>query len=123
MTAISDTDVLTNCMRHLLHHRELFYLQLRADMKCGDLSVPESRVGLVGALLAQSEMGNPPEASIPPLIYPPYFAKWEQGYPRRIALEHRKLNGKEICSVCVLVCACVSVSELVCMLLMYVLVP
>ena len=50
MTAISDTDVLTNCMQHLLHHRELFYLQLRADMKCGDLSVPESRVGLVGAL-------------------------------------------------------------------------
>ena len=71
-------------------------------MKCGDLTVPESKVGLMGALLAQSEMGNPPDAPIPPLIYPPYFAKWEQGYPRRISLAHKKLNGKRsLCCFCV----------------------
>ena len=83
----------------LATYRELFYLQLRADMKCGDLPVPDSKVGLMGALLAQSEMGDPPESPIPPLIYPPYFAKWEQGYPWKIALEHRKLKGKEICAL------------------------
>ena len=93
-------------------YRELFYLQLRADMKCGDLPVPDSKVGLMGALLAQSEMGNPPEAPIPPLIYPPYFAKWEQGYPWKIALEHKKLKGNEVCALFVFIlyawCMCAS---------------
>jgi tyrosine-protein phosphatase non-receptor type 3 len=75
--------------------REMFYKQLKLDMEEGELSVPLSKAGWIGALLSQVEMGDCPHSLTPRLIYPQYFPVWEKGVPRRIALEHQKLRGMD----------------------------
>ena len=78
----------------IFFYRNLFYLQLKADLKNGDIRVPEGKVGLIGSLMAQSEMGDaPPRHGAAPLVYPEYFANWKDGYPRRIGIEHKQLKG------------------------------
>lgn len=62
-------------------------------MAKGQLPVPIKEAHKIGALIAQSELGNSNKLQ-DKLCYPEYFKDWAPGIARGIAKEHSKLNGK-----------------------------
>ena len=68
---------------------------MKFHLKEGYIVIPESKMIVIGAYIAQVEMGDLEEtaAGMPKMTYPPYFPQWNQGVAHLTAKEHRKLKG------------------------------
>ena len=68
--------------------------------------VPRDLKPVVGALIAQAELGSYRESRLhsQALVYPPYFPDWSEGIAYQISREHKKLVGMMNCAIplCVL---------------------
>lgn len=78
-------------------HREAFFIDLKCQIKRGDIHIPNSKKGLIGARIAQVEMGNASDSTTTPTVYPPYFPNWNSGIAHIIGKEHKKLKGILLC--------------------------
>ena len=81
---------------------ELFYKDLKNQIRHGLTHIPDSKKALVGATIAQAEFGDMKEhnttnsagqSSAGGLVYPEYFPNWNNGIALQIAKEHKKLKG------------------------------
>ncbi len=69
-------------------------MDLKCQIRRGIIQVPSSKMGIIGAHIAQVEMGDIQEPS-EAMVYPPYFPHnfWNTGITHIIRKEHRKLKG------------------------------
>lgn len=70
-------------------------MQVKALMAKGQLPVSNKKAPKIGALIAQSELGDIEDLN-QTLCYPQYFKEWTPGVARAIAKEHTNLIGKNI---------------------------
>ena len=61
------------------------------QIKRGDIHVPNSKKAIIGARIAQVELGDLKESQ--GMLYPPYFPNWNSGIAHIIRKEHKKLKG------------------------------
>ena len=66
-------------------------MDLKHQIKRGDVHIPNAKNGTIGALLAQAEMGDFIESK--GMVYPPFFPNWNSGIAHIIRKEHFKLKG------------------------------
>ncbi len=73
---------------------EAYFLDLRQQIKRGDIHVPNTKKAIIGARIAQAELGdlNEPQG----MLYSPYFPNWNSGIAHIIRKEHKKLKGKNL---------------------------
>ena len=73
--------------------RDHFFMDLKHQIKRGDIHIPNPKLGIVGAHIAQVEMGDILCSATSPTVYPPYFSNWNSGISHIIRKEHTKLKG------------------------------
>ena len=73
---------------------DAFFMDLKYQIARGDILIPNPKKAVIGAHIAQTEMGDFCESS--GVVYPPYFPTWDSGISHIIRKEHRKLKGKRI---------------------------
>lgn len=69
-------------------------MELKYQISRGDIQIPNPKKALIGAHIAQTEMGDFLEQG--GMVYPPYFPIWDSGISHIIRKEHRKLKGKSL---------------------------
>lgn len=67
-------------------------MDLKYQISHGDIQIPNPKKALIGAHIAQAELGDFLESS--GMVYPPYFPSWDSGISHIIRKEHRKLKGE-----------------------------
>lgn len=66
-------------------------MDLKYQIARGDIQVPNPKKSIIGAHIAQAEMGDILDSN--GMVYPPYFPNWDSGISHIIRKEHRKLRG------------------------------
>ena len=66
-------------------------MELKYQILRGDIHVPNTKKAVIGAHIAQVEMGDFLEPNV--MVYPPYFPNWDSGISHIIRKEHSKLKG------------------------------
>lgn len=77
----------------IITFREHFFLDIKCQIRRGDINIPYPKKGVIGAHIAQAEMGDI-LGSNTAMVYPPYFPNWNSGISHIIRKEHTKLKGK-----------------------------
>ena len=72
-------------------------MDLKSQIKRGDIHVPNAKKALIGARIAQAEIGDIIDRS--GMVYPPYFTRWNSGIAHIIAKEHQKLKGMDLLQI------------------------
>ena len=76
-------------------------MAVKRQIKEGSLFLQDCQKGIIGAYIAQAELGDIREVGGPgsgtevvnQYGYPEYFPEWNVGIVKNIADEHRKLKG------------------------------
>lgn len=68
-------------------------MDLKCQIRRGDIHIPNPKKGIIGAHIAQAEMGDILSSSTNAMVYPPYFSNWNSGISHIIRKEHSKLKG------------------------------
>ena len=92
-----------------LLYREHYFLDLKNQIRRGDTHIPNNKMAIIGAHIAQAEMGDLHNSSTNVMVYPPYFPSWNSGISHLIRKEHARLQGKHVCTlICTqfVMCAC-----------------
>lgn len=76
-----------------MYNSTAFYKDLKYQLTRGDIRVPDHKMAVVAACMAQVELGDSSPRCTSGTAYPAYFPGWNGAVAHATGKEHEKLKG------------------------------